>query len=366
MEPQTGEKQGPPPFVARMSQMINDAALCLCVSLGHRLKLFDRLSQLPPSSSAQIAEAAGLNERYVREWLSALVVGGIIEYQPPTQTEEEGKFSLPQQHAAFLTTAAKPNDFSVVTQFLPLLGSVEKDILEVMKHGGGVPYTRFQGFHETMAEMSGQSTIPLLFKFTLPLAKGLAERLQSGITVLDIGCGAGRVLLEMAEAYPQSTFVGYDFCADAIEMARKEAERRGFSNKNVHFEVQDVTQLREGDENRFDLITAFDAIHDQVHPKLVLKAINAALKPRGTFLVQDINASSELQKNREHPLGPFLYTISLMHCMTVSLAGGGEGLGTMWGVEKAVKMFREAGFEEPQVHRHPRSSMDVWFVMTKE
>src|SRR5690606_3222684 len=107
-----------------------------------------------------------------------------------------------------------------------------------------------------------------------------------------------------------------------------------------------------------DLVTAFDAIHDQARPAAVLANIRRALRPGGVFLMQDIRASSHLERNKDHPLGPYLYTISTMHCMSVSLATGGEGLGTVWGEEKALEMLREAGFARVELHRLPHDIMN--------
>jgi ubiquinone/menaquinone biosynthesis C-methylase UbiE len=168
-------------------------------------------------------------------------------------------------------------------------------------------------------------------------------------------------VLRLAEAFPESRFTGYDICEDAIAMARRDAEAAGC--RNVRFEVRDVARLDEPE--RLDLITAFDAIHDQADPAAVLRAVHRALKPDGTFLMQDIDTSSHLHKNIEHPLGTFLYTISCMHCMTVSLAQGGAGLGTCWGVELAEKMLREAGFAQIAVHRLPHDAFNCFFVVRK-
>ena len=141
--------------------------------------------------------------------------------------------------------------------------------------------------------------------------------------MLDVGCGSGHALLKMAELYPASRFVGYDFSEEGIGAANAQARRRGLTN--ARFEVRDVARMDE--PRRFDLVTAFDAIHDQADPAGVLRNIAPALRPGGVFLMQDIKAHSHVHGNADQPLGPFLYTISCMHCMSVSLACGGAGLG---------------------------------------
>jgi 2-polyprenyl-3-methyl-5-hydroxy-6-metoxy-1,4-benzoquinol methylase len=343
-------------FAERMIGILNDAALALVTSIGHRTGLFDVMADLPPSTSQQIAEAANLNERYVREWLGAMVVGRIVEHDP-----EDGTYYLPQEHAAWLTRAASPNNIAVTAQFIPVLGMVEDGIVESFKHGGGLPYSAFPRFHEVMAEDSGQTVVAALADHILPLVPGLIERLEEGIDVLDVGCGSGRALNLMARTFPSSRFSGYDFSEEAIARARAEAQEHGTTN--VRFELKDAAALDE--KASYDLITTFDAVHDQADPAALLKGIADALREDGVYLMQDIAGSSHAHKNMNHPIGPLLYTVSTMHCMTVSLSQGGEGLGTMWGEEKAREMLEEAGFKEVEVKQLPHDFMNSYYIVTK-
>jgi 2-polyprenyl-3-methyl-5-hydroxy-6-metoxy-1,4-benzoquinol methylase len=297
-----------------------------------------------------------LNERYVREWLGAMVVGRVVEYDP-----EDGTYYLPQEHAAWLTRAASPNNIAVTTQFIPLMGSVEDGIVESFKHGGGLPYSAFPRFHEVMAEDSGQTVVAALTDHILPLVPGLTERLEKGIEVLDVGCGSGKAMNLLARKFPNSRFTGYDFSEETIARARAEAAEHG--TKNVRFEVKDAAKLDE--KASYDLITTFDAVHDQADPAAMLKGIANALRDDGVYLMQDIAGSSHVHKNFDHPVGPFLYTVSTTHCMTVSLAQGGEGLGTMWGEEKAKEMLREAGFEQVEVEQLPHDFVNSYYIVKK-
>jgi 2-polyprenyl-3-methyl-5-hydroxy-6-metoxy-1,4-benzoquinol methylase len=166
----------------------------------------------------------------------------------------------------------------------------------------------------------------------------------------------------MAKAFPASTFTGYDLCEDAIEAANSLAREQGLDN--VTFLVKDITSLVEPEG--YDLVTAFDIVHDQKDPVAVLSNIHSALKAGGTFLMQDIAGSSYLEKNLDHPIGPFGYTISTMHCMTVSLAQGGAGLGTMWGEELAEEMLADAGFTGLMKHKLEHDFINVYYVLKKE
>jgi 2-polyprenyl-3-methyl-5-hydroxy-6-metoxy-1,4-benzoquinol methylase len=314
------------------------------------------MATLPPSTSAEIAAAADLNERYVREWLGAMVTGRIVDYD-----SERKQYALPAEHAAFLTRAASPNNLAATLQFIPLLGSVEEKIVECFRHGGGVPYSEYPRFHALMAEESAQTVLSALLDSILPSAPGVVERLRAGIEVLDIGCGSGRAINLMAKTFPNSRFTGYDFSAEAIGNAQREAAELGLTNAT--FAVKDVANIQES--GRFDLITAFDAIHDQAKPRQVLKEIERALRPDGVFLMQDIRASSHVHKNLDHAVGAFTYTVSCLHCMTVSLALGGEGLGAAWGEEKALELLAEAGFGNVDVKQLPHDILNNYYIVKK-
>ncbi|HMN96861.1 MAG TPA: class I SAM-dependent methyltransferase [Phycisphaerales bacterium] len=341
------------PFSDRFLRMLNDAAAILMISVGHRTGLFDAMTRLAWASSEEIASEAALHERYVREWLSAMTVARIVEHDAVLR-----RFRLPPEHAALLTRAASPSNLASTAQFIGELARVEIPVVECFRKGGGVPYAGFRCFHDVMADESDQTVVAHLDERVLPLVPGLESRLAEGIDVLDIGCGRGRAIVALAVRFPSSRFVGYDLCADAIEDARRLAAPRGLSN--VRFETRDVTHLDE--PGSYDLVTAFDAIHDQARPDIVLAAVRRALRPDGVFLMQDIRASSELARNLDHPLGTYLYTISCMHCMTVSLAQGGLGLGTAWGEELAVAMLREAGFADVSLHRIEEDITNNWYV----
>ena len=149
-------------FEERLCGALNEAGMLLMVSLGHRCGLFDAMAGAAPVTSAQLAERCGLDERYVREWLGAMTASGIVDMDPARAT-----YTLPDEHAALITRHAEAN-LAVYAQFIPLLGTVEDDVLECFRRGGGVPYERYARFHEVMAEDSGQTVLPALFDHILP------------------------------------------------------------------------------------------------------------------------------------------------------------------------------------------------------
>jgi SAM-dependent methyltransferase len=343
-------------FAGELLGTLNGGMLSLMISIGHRTGLFDTMAGLDPTDSKGIAEAAGLQERYVREWLGSMVTGGIVRHDPSA-----GTYHLPAEHAAMVTRAAGPDNLASFAQFVAMLGKVETDVVDSFQNGGGVPYSSFPEFQTLMAEESAAIFDATLVDVTLPLVPDLVDRLKAGIEVADVGCGAGHAINLMAAAFPQSRFVGYDFSEEGVAKGSAEAAELGLTN--ARFEVRDAATL--SGPPAFDLVTTFDAVHDQAKPADVLAGIHDALRPGGTYLCVDVQASSHVHENVDHPLGPFLYTISCMHCMTVSLALDGEGLGAAWGEQKALEMLRAAGFPDIDVKTVEGDIINNYYIATK-
>jgi 2-polyprenyl-3-methyl-5-hydroxy-6-metoxy-1,4-benzoquinol methylase len=339
-------------FARRVLDILNDGALALMLSIGHRAGLFDTMARLDWATSEELADEAGLVERYVREWLGAMVTGAIVDYDPARRA-----YRLPKEHAGLLTRDARPSNAAAAAQWIPLLGSVEDRVLACFERGGGVPDSAYRRFQQVMAEGS-ELTVVAALEPILSLVPGCPGALERGIDVLDVGCGGGRALNELAASHPRSRFTGYDVSVEAVGRARAEARERRLAN--VAFELRDAADLRA--ESAFDLVTAFDAIHHQSRPARVLAAIARALRPGGAFLMQEVAGTGHVHEDAAHPLAPFLYTVSCLHCMTVTLVGDGAGLGSMWGAEAARRMLAEAGFGAPDVHVLPHDPMNVYWV----
>lgn len=346
-------------FAGRIVTALNDGALCLMMSIGHRTGLLDVLRGMPPATSEEIAKKAKLQERYVREWLGAMVCAGVVEVAPETV-----RYRLPPEHAACLSRAAAADNIAVFAQWIGVFAGVEDDVIECFKHGGGVPYEKYERFHAVMREDSGQSVLSSIESHILPLVPGLSDRLAAGIRVLDAGCGSGRILNHLAARFANSRFTGLDLSQEAIAFARAEAEEKKL--KNTEFSARDLSDFDEtAPSEQFDLITTFDAVHDQARPLRLLKGIRKALKPDGIYLMQDIKGSSHVYNNISHPLGTFLYAASCMHCMTVSLAQGGDGLGAMWGEEKTREYLERAGFRSVETRNLPHDVQNNWYIARK-
>ena len=340
-------------FANRFVGTLSEAALAIMASLGHRARLFDLLADNPGLTSLALAGKGNVSERYLREWLGVMVTSGVVEYHASTQC-----YTLPVEHAAFLTRAAEPDNMAVTAQFIGVAAAVEDKMLERFQSGKGLCYSDFDRFHDVMAEDSAQLVVANLIEAILPVVPGLAERLNAGIDVADFACGAGRAMMRLAQAFPKSRFYGFDLCADAFLQTEVAVREKGLSNLN--FEARDLSSKQAVGE--FDLITAFDAVHDQKDPLGFLSLVHCSLREEGVFLMQDIGGSRHLENDLDNPFAPLLYAISSMHCTPVSIGQGGPGLGAMWGVETAEEYLEEVGFTAVETHRLPHDPINAYFV----
>jgi len=338
-------------FAQKMTDILNYGALNLAMGIGYKNRIFDILEDLnKPATIEEIADASGLNPRYLKEWLGIMVTGEIIEL---SQTADgENIYFLPQKHAAFLTRKSGSNNLGVYTQEIPLLTSCAMGAVNNgFQTGAGIPFFQYPDFQQFMGQLANAKHKQVLMQHFLPSVDNgkIVKRLTDGIRVCDIGCGEGVALNLMARAFPKSTFVGMDNHEAALCEGRKEARELGLSN--AVYKSVDAAAINGNNEffKRFDYVCAFDAIHDQSHPLEVLKGIRYMLAPGGTFSMIDIKAFSNPADNIDHPMGAFLYTVSLMHCLPVGLNDNGTGLGMMWGREKAEALLFEAGFEQIEV-----------------
>ena len=342
-------------FADRMQQALTGAAVTMMTSVGHQTGLFDVMATMPPSTSGEIAAAAKLQERYVREWLAAMATASVLTYDPADDT-----FALPQAHVRALTRSGGTDNVATLAQLLASVAATEGRLVKAFRCGGGVSYGQFRNLGAIVAETS-DAVLCTRLDAVAEVSPSLRERLRAGIEVLDLGCGRGRAAMLFARRYPRSRFVGIDLSIENITAAREEAESHGLDN--VTFQVGDAATL--SDEDRFGLVIAFNTIHEQASPETVLGAIHRSMKKGAMFLMIEPDGSSELQENLDHPLATVLYTISCFLSIPVSQAAGGEGLGLMWGREKAVAMLRATGFTDVRVEPLAYDPINACFVATR-
>ncbi|MBS0014516.1 MAG: class I SAM-dependent methyltransferase [Desulfobacterales bacterium] len=351
-------------FAQKMADILNCGALNLAMAIGYKNRIFDTLEDMGrPATAAEIAAATGLNERYLREWLAIMVTGEIITHGKTP--DDENTYYLPPEHAGFLTRKSGSSNLGVYTQEIPLLTSCAMEsVIRGFQSGQGIAFSQYPDFQQFMSQLADAKHEQVLLSEFLPAVENgkLVEKLKSGIRVCDLGCGHGVALNLMAQAFPKSRFTGIDNHEPAIETARKDAKKAGLSN--VAYKNRDAAKIN-GDpefDQCFDYICAFDAIHDQSHPLDALKGVRYMLAPGGLFSMVDIKARTNPADNMDHPMGPFLYTVSLMHCMPVGLNDNGTGLGMMWGREQAEAMLAQAGFEEVQVREMAHDGFNLHYL----
>jgi ubiquinone/menaquinone biosynthesis C-methylase UbiE len=354
-------------FSDRLIDILNMGAINLAMGIGYRLGLFEALDGFErPQTAEKIAHTAGLSARYTQEWLSIMATGGIIRLSK--DADGVSLFELPKNHGDLLCRRAGNANLGVYTQEIPILAaSVYHRICSAFATGEGIPYASYPDFHQFMGELADAKHRQVLIERFLPSVDngGIVRRMQQGIRVCDLGCSEGVALLIMAQAYPKSTFVGMDISEQALADAGAEALRLGLGN--VAFVRIDAATLAEHDAYResFDYVTAFDAIHDQSQPLAALRGVHHILKKGGAFSMVDIAAETDVAQNMAHPMAPFLYTVSLMHCLPVGLVENGQGLGMMWGRQRALGMLHEAGFEDVSVVEIPDDAFNFHFFCRK-
>jgi SAM-dependent methyltransferase len=306
-----------------------------CV-VGDRLGLFQALADGGPATSEDLSARAGVDERYAREWLRGLTAAGYLEHD-----RNAGTFSIPAAHVPVLAEEGGPFFFGGVYQetagSLPTLGR----LIHVFRDGGGVAQSEFgPDLWAGMERFTGAWFDHLLVPVWLPALPETAGLLEAGAEVADVGCGAGRALIRLAETYPKSTFVGFDAFEGQLERARANAAAADLEDR-VSFELFDAAK---GLPARYDVITTFDVVHDAVDPLGLMRSIRDALTERGVYVMLEINSADDPADNLG-PLAALFYGFSLFYCMTSSLAHGGAGLGTCGMPEARVRQLAsEAGF----------------------
>ena len=377
------EEESADDFSSRMVDILNASALNVAIGMGSKTGLFEALdtvaSAQSPVTVEEIAKAANLNPRVVREWLGIVVSGNIVEVQVQELIDNNNnnsggapgaqeRFWLPSHRAPALCRRGGGSNLSLYCQEIPILTNcVYQEVLDSFTTGVGIPYSKYPPFQDFMNHLANQKHQDTLIQTFLPSIDGMVDRLQAAETksmrVMDLGCGQGVAITLLAREFPNSTFVGIDLDADAIQRAQEGAHEL----TNLSFVVLDATQIQKHDEfaASFDYVMAFDAIHDLCHPEHVLKGIHDALKPGGMFSMIDIKADSCIHSNRDHPMGPLLYTVSLMHCMQVAMVDGGKGLGMMWGRQQAIAMLEEAGFRNIKELDIPNDGFNLHFMSEK-
>jgi SAM-dependent methyltransferase len=323
-------------FVERVVLDVGTAMRGGLLYIGDRLDLFSALAEAGPVTAAQLAAKTGLSERYLREWLGSLTTAEYLEHDAEADT-----YFLPPEHALPLGNEEFPYFAGGFLQMIVPAVTVAPRVAEAFRTGKGVTQDQYL---PDMYEAIERATAPWykhhLVPTWLPALDGVVEKLEGGGVACDVGCGGGLAAITIAKAFPAAQVHGYDVHPGSIENARANAKAAGVADR-VTFEVRDGAELPEG---QFDLVTTFDVVHDSVDPIGLISSIRRSLRPDGTFLMLEMNASEDVEENR-NPLGRLLYSVSTLYCMTTSLAHDGAGIGACMGEPKARELAFAAGYE---------------------
>ena len=323
-------------FVGKVVDQISGTMTTLLAAIGDRLGLFKNLAEHGAATSADFASRTKLNERYLREWLGGMATAGYLNYDGSTK-----RFSLPAEHASVLAQENGPFFVGGIYQMLPAQAGVFDQVVSAFRNGGGVSQSQYTDMMwDGLERLTSTWFENLMLQQWIPAMPEVKTHLERGCDVADVGCGRGRAIIKLAEAFPRSRYVGYDNFGPTVARATANAREAGVSDW-VRFEERDVSK---GLPAEFDVIATFDVVHDAVDPLQLLQSIRRALRTGGIYVCLDINCSDKLEENA-NPLGAMFHGVSVFYCMTTSLANNGAGLGTLGFHEAKVReLCEQAGF----------------------
>jgi SAM-dependent methyltransferase len=306
------------------------------VVMGDKLGLYRALAGAGPLSPADLAQRTGTAERYVREWLNAQAAGGYVEYDP-----DSGRYTLPPEQAVALTDPDSPAYLPGFFQIA--LGSVldSPKIVEAARTGAGFGWhEHVHDVHEGCERFFRPGYNANLISGWLPALEGAVAKLERGALVADVGCGHGASTILMAQAFPNSTFVGSDYHEGSIETARRHAQEAGVAER-VQFETAPAAGY---DGSGYDLVTMFDCLHDMGDPVGAARHVRGSLKPDGTWMIVEPHAGDRVEENL-NPVGRAYYGFSTLLCTPASLSQEvGLALGAQAGEARIGDVVAAAGF----------------------
>lgn len=324
-----------------MGQFVADmgaAASGALVAIGDELGLYRGLDKLGPCTAAQLAERTGTHERYVREWLLNQAAGGYVSWDADAErwylTEEQRFALVDEQSPAYVLGA-----FEV----LQSLYADAPKIAERFRSGAGLDWKDHDHrlFGGTARFFAPGYRANLVASW-IPSLDGVEGKLQAGARVADVGCGHGISTILLAQAYPSSTFAGFDYHAPSIEQARRNAEEAGVADR-VRFEVAPADAFPAGEGQGYDFVAHFDCLHDLGDPIAAGRRVRETLAPGGTWMVVEPMAGDRVEDNL-NPVGRVFAAASTVVCVPTSLAQDGIALGAQAGEARLREVIEAAGF----------------------
>jgi 2-polyprenyl-3-methyl-5-hydroxy-6-metoxy-1,4-benzoquinol methylase len=335
-------------LVGRLFESTIGALELLHVYLGDKLGLYQALATGGPLTASSLATAAGINERYAREWLEQEAVAGILVVDGGGRADER-RYTLPRGHAEVLLDADSTNFLAPAARGLVGIGGVMPLVMAAFKSGGGVPYEAYgEDMRTSISSLNRPSFLNLLGSQWFPAITDVDKRLRSQppARVADVGCGTGWSSIAIAAAYPLVKVDGFDLDAASIEAARRNAEARRVADR-VTFEVRDAADPRLA--GTYDLVTAFETIHDMSNPVGALRAMRGLATKGGAVVVMDEKCAEEFTAPGDE-LERFLFGWSAIHCLPVGMVDSpSAGTGTMMRPSRLREYAREAGFADIEI-----------------
>ncbi len=326
-------------FVGQVLGDLGGAYSAALVKIGDRLGLYRELKSRGPATSLELAERTGYSERYLREWLAHHAASNYLAYDRTTK-----RFWLPPEQA--MVFADEDSPVYMIGGFENAYTTFENEpkVSEGFRTGEGVAWgDQAHCMFCAVAKFFRPGYVHNLVQHWLPALDGMVEKLERGARVADLGCGHGHSTLLMAAAFPNSTFIGYDFHGGSIDSANAHRDEHGLAPDRVRFEQATATDFDGGD---FDLVTCFDALHDMGDPIGTACHVRNQLKPDGTWMVVEPMAADELSDNF-NPVGRLFYAASTSICVPTALAQRtGFALGAQAGERKLTAVIKEGGFSK--------------------
>lgn len=320
----------------------------LSIHLGDRLGLYAVLRDTGPVTAAELADRAGIHRRYAREWLEQQTVSGLLEVEDASQDGERRRFALPAAHVGALADPDAIEHFAPVIRIVATAASRADALADAYRSGGGVPWEAYgPGMRTGQADGNRPAYLHLLAQEWLPAVPGLAATLTAGARVADVGCGEGWSSIAIAGGYPAVTVDGFDIDPDSVDAASRHAAEAGVGDR-VAFHLTDAGAL--GDDGTFDLVTAFECVHDLPDPVAVLRAMRGLARSDGVVLVMDERVPDEFTGRSGDPVEQLMYGFSIAVCLPDSMsAASTRATGTVMRPAVLRGYALEAGFTDVEV-----------------
>jgi ubiquinone/menaquinone biosynthesis C-methylase UbiE len=329
-------------FAERILTEVNGAMSVLNIYLGHKLGLYRSLADAGDITPKELARRTGYSERYLREWLECMAVSGYLDY-----SSVGGSFSLSDEHRAVLVEQEHPSYITPFTQWIPSFAGILAHLMEAFRTGGGVDY---ELYGQDTLDAIGLGNRPMFandyVNYWLPAMPDVQIKLEQGGKVAEVGAGVGWSSISLARGFPRVKIDSVDIDAESIQQARTNVEKSGLSDR-ITFHHSPIERVELA--GPYDLVTAFECLHDMAYPIEALEKMRCLAGSKGTVLIADEAAGDSIEENCNF-LGQLFYNFSVLHCLTQAMVfPEAAGTGTAIHPSTVREYARAAGFKEVEI-----------------